>query len=140
MQIIREPLLEHLILGAPSNSCNRDEGDAKGDDAPHNACWHVATRQPQQERPDQAHHSGGQDDDGKPREIAVTEAMKGLRPVDVHVGVDGIDRELRYPTGRYVVPGHCYAKEQENVGNAGFASRQFDRKLRIPPRGGNVAR
>jgi hypothetical protein len=29
-----------------------------------------------------------------------------LRAVDVHVGVDGIDRELRYPTGRYVVPSH----------------------------------
>jgi len=129
MQIIRESLLEHLILGARSNKCDRYEGDAQSDDAPHNACWHIAARQPQQERPGQAHHPGGQDDNGKPRKIAVTEAVEGLRTVDVHVGVDGIDRELRYPTGRYVVPSHCYAEEQEGIGSAGLARRLFGRKM-----------
>jgi hypothetical protein len=46
-----------LILGAPSNNCDRYEGDAKSNDAPHNACWHIAARQPQQERPGQAQRS-----------------------------------------------------------------------------------
>ena len=63
------------------------------------------------------------------RERAVTEAMESLRTVDVHVGVDGIDRELRYPTGRYVVPSHCCAKEQEDIGSTGLEWRLFGRKM-----------